>query len=150
MEFFPETDITAGQAEVIARGMLAVARAEGGMGEAELGLVKSFFSDLTGGDVHQLAALERAPEVAADVVATALSSDTLAQLFLKSCILVGYADGEYTPSERSIVDGYAKALRIEEPALQALEQAVKEYLVGQLAGLSNVQATAAIARKLKL
>ncbi|HEX9296862.1 MAG TPA: TerB family tellurite resistance protein [Polyangiaceae bacterium] len=150
MEFFPETDITAGQAEVIARGMLAVARAEAGMREAELGLVKSFFSDLTGGDVHQLVALERVTEVAPDVVATALGSDTLAHLFLKSCILVGYADGEYTPSERSIVEAYAKALRVEQATLQALEQSVKEYLVGQLAGLSNVQATAAIARKLKL
>jgi tellurite resistance protein len=150
MEFFPETEITAGQAEVIARGMLAVARAEKGMSEAELGLVKSFFADLTGGDVHQLAALERATDVAPDVVATALGSDTLAHLFLKSCILVGYADGDYTPPERSIVEGYAKALGIEQGVLQTLEQSVKEYLVGQLAGLSNVQATAAVARKLKL
>ena len=42
MDFFQETEITAGQAEIIARGMLALARAEGGVRQAELELVKSF------------------------------------------------------------------------------------------------------------
>ena len=58
MDFFQETEITAGQAEIIARGMLAIARAEGGMRQAELELVKSFYSDVSGGGARHLASLE--------------------------------------------------------------------------------------------
>ena len=150
MDFFQETHITAGQAEIIARGMLAIARAEGGVRKAELELVKTFYSEVTGGGARQLASLEQAPDLTPEVAATALTSETLAKLFLKSCILAGYADGNYTDKERAVVDGFAKALHVDDKGLAELEQAVKEYLVSHLAGLSNVEATAAIARKLKI
>jgi tellurite resistance protein len=150
MEFFQETEITAGQAEIVARGMLAVARAEGGARKAELELIKSFYSDVAGGGARHLASLEQAPDLTPEVAATAVTSEPVARLFLKSCILAGYADGEYTAEERAIVEKYAKALHVDAETLAKLEQSVKEYLVSHLAGLSNVDATRAIARKLKL
>jgi tellurite resistance protein len=150
MEFFQETEITAGQAEVVARGMLAVARAEGGLRKAELELVKSFYSEVAGGGARHLAALENAPDLTPDVAATALTSEPLAHLFLKSCILAGYADGDYTPEEREVVNRFANALSVDEAAVTKLEHSVKEYLLSHLAGLSNVEATASIAKKLKL
>jgi tellurite resistance protein len=150
MEFFQETDITAGQAEVVARGMLAVARAEGGLRKAELELVKSFYSEVAGGGARHLATLENAPDLTPDVAATALTSEPLAHLFLKSCILAGYADGDYTPEERAVVDRFANALGVDEAAVAKLEHSVKEYLLSHLAGLSNVEAAASIAKKLKL
>jgi uncharacterized membrane protein YebE (DUF533 family) len=150
MDFFQETEITAGQAEIIARGMLAIARAEGGVRKAELELVKGFYSEVTGGGARHLASLEQAPDLTPEVAATAMSSETLAKLFLKSCILAGYADGTYTPQERAVVDSYAKALKVGQDVLAELEQSVKEYLVSHLAGLANVEATVAIARKLKV
>src|SRR5262245_33562016 len=102
MEFFQETEITAAQAEIIARGMLAVARAEGGARKAELALVQSFYADVSGGGTRGFAALETAPDLTPEVAATALSSAHLAKLFLKSCILAGYADGNYTQEERAV------------------------------------------------
>jgi len=107
MDFFQETEITANQAEVIARGMLAIARAEGGVRDAEMALIRSFYSDVTGGDARQLAALHTAPDLSPETAATALTSDVLARLFLKSCILAGYADGTYAPQERAEVERYA-------------------------------------------
>jgi tellurite resistance protein len=150
MDFFQETEITAGQAEIVARGMLAVARAEGGTRKAELELVRSFYSEVSGGGARHLASLEQAPDLTPEVAATALTSDTLAKLFLKSCILAGYADGTYTDEERAVVNGFAKALKVDAKVLGELEQSVKEYLVSHLAGLSNVEGAAAIARKLKV
>jgi uncharacterized membrane protein YebE (DUF533 family) len=150
MDFFQETDITAGQAEIIARGMLAIARAEGGVRKAELELVKAFYSEVSGGGARHLASLEQAPDLTPEVAATALTSETLAKLFLKSCILAGYADGAYTTEERAVVDGFAKALKVEKKTLDELEQSVKEYLVSHLSGLANVDATVAVARKLKV
>ena len=150
MEFFQTTDITAGQAEIIARGMLAVARAEGGLRKAELALIQAFYFDVAGSDAGKLAALEKAPDLTPEMAATGLTAEPLAKLFLKSCILAGYADGNYTPEERAVVDRFAKALHVDAAPLAALEQSVKEYLVSQLAGLSNVDATVAVARKLKI
>jgi uncharacterized membrane protein YebE (DUF533 family) len=150
MDFFQETDITAGQAEIIARGMLAVARAEGGVRKAELELVKGFYSEVSGGGARHLASLEQAPDLTPEVAAAALTSETLAKLFLKSCILAGYADGTYTKEERAAVEGFAKALKVDGNVLAELEQSVKEFLVSHLAGLSNVEATVAVARKLKI
>jgi tellurite resistance protein len=150
MDFFKETEVTAAQAEVIARGMLAVARAEGGARKAELELVKAFYSDVVGGGARHVASLEQAPDLTPEVAATALSSEPLARLFVKSCILAGYADGAYSTEERQVVDRFAKALGLGKGVLEELEQSVKEYLVSHLSGLSNVEATASIARKLKL
>jgi tellurite resistance protein len=150
MEFFQETEITAGQAEVIARGMLAVAKAEGGVRRAELELVKSFYSEVAGAGARHVAALENAPDLTPETAATALSTTPLAHVFLKSCILAGYADGNYTPEERAVVDRFAQALRVDADALGTLEHSVKEYLLSQLAGLSNVDAAVAVAKKLKL
>src|SRR5690606_26804467 len=45
MDFFPELFIDEAQAEVIARGLFAVARAEGGVHEREAAMVKSFFGE---------------------------------------------------------------------------------------------------------
>src|SRR5882757_5672333 len=108
MEFFKETDITAGQAEIIARGMLAVARADGSARPAEIELVKSFYSDVSGGGARHFASLERAPDLTPEVAATALTSEAAVQLFLKSCILAGYADGTYSPPERALIERFAK------------------------------------------
>jgi tellurite resistance protein len=150
MEFFPEVVVTQAQAEVIARGMMAVARADGGVHERELGLVKGFLSDVAGSGAAALSAVENAPDVTPDVVATALSAKELALLFLKSCLLVAYADGEYAPAERDVIDGYAKALGVDAKVLGQLDHSVKEFLLGHLAKLANVDAAVRVAKKLEL
>jgi uncharacterized membrane protein YebE (DUF533 family) len=150
MEFFPEVNVTGAQAEIIARGMMAVARAEGGVHERELGLVKGFLSDIGGAGAAALSSIEKAPDLAPDVVATALSATELRLLFLKSCLLVAYADGEYAPEERVVIDGYAKALGVDAKVLGQLDHSVKEFLLGHLAKLANVDAAVRIAKKLEL
>src|SRR5258706_11836694 len=128
MEFFQKFDVTAAQAEIIARGMLAVARADGTVRPAEIELVKSFYSDVSGGGARHFASLEQAPDLTTEVAATALTSEAPARLFLKSCILAGYADGTYSPEERALVERFAKGLKVGPDALVKLEQPGKEYL----------------------
>ena len=148
MEFFHEIDVTAGQAEIVARGMLAIARADGTVRPAEIELVKSFYSEVSAGGARHLASLVQAADLTPEVAATALTTRPLAELFLKSCILAGYADGSYTADERALVEEFAKGLRVDAPALSKLEQSVKEFLVSHLAGLSNVESVAGVAKKL--
>ena len=150
MEFFPEMELNAAQAEVIARGMLAVARADGSVHERELAMIQGFYGDSTSHKASGLAALENAPDIDPVQVAAAMSGDKLPKLFLKSCVLLGFADGDFSAKERTLVEKYAKALNVSTDALKTLEHSVKEFLLGHLAPLANTDAVTAVAKKLKL
>jgi tellurite resistance protein len=150
MEFFPEIELTAGQAEVIARGMYAVARAEGGVHVREAELIKSFYGDVTDGSARSLSTLEQLGDIEPEMVATALTTAPLAQLFLKSCVLLSWADGQAGPQERVLIEKFAKALKVSPEQLAELDQSVKEYLLGHLSHLANVDATVEVAKKLKV
>jgi tellurite resistance protein len=149
MQFFPEVEISEHQAEAIARGMVAVARAEGGVHEQEMALIKSFWADAGGASSHQLSALMNAPDIEPNVLATAISG-ALAPLFLKTALLLAYADGNYAPEERTLIERYATALGVARDELGRLEHGVKEYLLGHLAHLANVESAAQVGRKLKI
>jgi len=150
MDFFPETFVAEQHAEVLARGLYAVARAEDGVHEREAAMITSFLGESTGGGGLTLSALEKMPDPSPDMVAATFASPELKSLFLKSCILLGYVDGNFGPKERELVDGYAKAMAVGKEQLGGLEQSVKEYLVAQLSHLKNVQAVVEIAKDLKL
>lgn len=149
MEFFPEIHISAPEAEAIARGLFAVARAEGGVHEREAALIRGFYADVDG-DARALAALENAPAPEPEALALALSSNEVRMLFLKTAYLVAWADGGVADAERALIEQYAGALGVEKEALSSLEQGVKEFLVGQLLHLSDVETTRKVAQKLSL
>ena len=148
MEFFPETDINPVQAEAIARGLFAVARADGAVHPIELTLIQGFYNDTVGGSPSQLASLERGIDIEPALLATAISSPQVAQLFVKTALLVAYADNGCSPAERGVIGRYADELGVTGEEVAHLDQAVKEFLVGQLAHLSNVDAAVEVARKL--
>lgn len=150
MDFFPEIVVTEGEAELIAHGLLAVARADGKMHDRELALVSSFAGEIIGATGTSLASLANEPDIAPDVLAAGLTREPVQMLFVKTCILLAYADGEYAAKEKARVDAYARALQISDSAVAELEQSVKEYLLGHLAGLANRDAALAVAKKLDL
>ena len=148
MDFFPPTDINPAQAEAIARGLFAVARADGAVHPMELMLIQGFYNDTAGGGPSDFAALERGVDVEPALLATAISSPALSQLFTKTALLVAYADNGCSPAERAVIERYAAALGLTPAEVAHLDQSVKEFLLGQLAHLSNVDATVAVAKKL--
>ena len=145
--FFPEIEISDEQAEAIARGLFAVARAEGGVHEKEKALLMGFYAEAAGG-TRSLSALESAPDATPEEMAAALTSPALRNLFVKTCILMGWADNSFDGKERELVARYAKALGISEAETAELERAVKSYLISSLVTLANVEAVAAVAKKL--
>jgi tellurite resistance protein len=148
MSLHPEMDLTEAQAEIFARGLYAVARAEGGVKPEEAGLIKSFFGEVAGG--KSLSSLAQGPDITADAVALGLGKGDAGKSFLKTCILLSYADGNYHPKEREVIDTFAKALGVQKPELDAMEQSVKEYLLSSLSHLHNVEATTEVAKKLNV
>lgn len=148
MEFFPEVAVTENEAELIAHGLLAVARADGDLHQRELALVSSFYGEVVGGSGTSIASLANEPDIAPEVLAAGLGREPVAMLFVKTCILLAYADGSYSPKEKAKLEAYAHALEITDAALAELEQSVKEYLLGHLSGLKNREAALAVAKEL--
>jgi len=147
--FFPEIEISAEQAEIMARGLFAVARAEGGIHEREKTLLMSFFADVAAdSSSRSLSALEHAPDVSPSEIAAALTSQSHGLLFIKTCVLMAYADNHFGEKERDIIEGFAKALGLSEEHLSGLEEDVRAFLLGSLVRLANSEAVATVAREL--
>jgi len=147
MEFFPEVHLSRDAAEAIARGLFAIARVDG-VHEREAGLIAGFWIDAGGGG--PLSDLERAESIKPADVAAALHSDAERQLFIKTAILLTWADGSVSPAAKKAVHDFAKALGVDDTALETLDASVKDFLLGQLVHVQNSDAVSSIAKKLKV
>ncbi|HEY3359348.1 MAG TPA: hypothetical protein VGQ83_39225 [Polyangia bacterium] len=147
MEFSREIEISEHEAELMARGLYAVARAEGGVHEREEMLISELLADLGGGGAATLAGLARQPAPTPAEMKAGLSQGA-GTLFLKTCLLLAYVDGNYHVDEAKVINGYAAALGASAADLQELEHGVREYLLAHLVHLKNVDATRAVAKKL--
>jgi tellurite resistance protein len=147
MNFFPEIHLEPNHAEAIARGLFAIARADG-MHEREAALIASFWAD-AGGRFSALAELERREPITTDELSSVLNTSALRQLFLKTSLLMAFADGQVSPEESKLVREYAHHLGLT-AELPAFEAQVKEFLLSQLAHLHNTEGLAQIAKKLAI
>ena len=148
MDFFPEVMLNEDEAELIAQGLLAVARSDGQLHDRELALVQSYYGEIV--DDGVLRRIEAEGDIAADVLATGLARPPIPMLFIKSAILCAFADGTYHPKERAKIEEYAAAMNIGATALAELEQSVKEFLLSQLKHLHNREATLQVAKELEV
>jgi tellurite resistance protein len=147
MEFFREVPLSQSSAAAMARGLYAVARCDG-MHEREAGLIASFWIDA--GGRGSLSELERDATIQPAELAAALHNTDERMLFVKTAVLLTWADGKVTDAERKAVTDFARALGVDAATQDQLETAVKEYLLGHLAHLSNTDATTQVAKKLKV
>ena len=148
MDFFQELHLDAAQAEAMARGLYAVAKVDG-VHAREAALVASFYNE-TGAHAHSLADLERRQLITKEELAAALHSAEHRRLFIKTALLLAWADGVVTPQEQKIITDFALGLGLSPEELARLDEAVKEYLLAQLAHVKNVEATRQVAAKLKV
>jgi uncharacterized membrane protein YebE (DUF533 family) len=148
MDFFPPMNLNPIQSEAIARGLYALAKSDG-VHEREAALVASFFDEV-GGGTQALAELERRAPITPDELAALLPDEPLRRLFLKTAVLLAWADGEVTAQEGKLLQDYARAFQIDKAVVEQLDTEVKEYLLSQLAHVQNVEATRLVAQKLKL
>ena len=145
MEFFPEVQLAQPAAEAIARGLVAVAAVDG-MHEREAGLIASFWID-AGGNPASLSSLEKAAAISPAELADLLRGEERS-LFLKTALLLAYADGKVSSEERKLLGEFGVALGVDKDHLDKLEGGVKEFLLGHLSHLHNTDATSQVARKL--
>jgi tellurite resistance protein len=149
MDFFGEIEISEHEAEMFARGLYVVARAEGGVHEREEALISAFLDDVGGGALS-LASLARMASPTAKDMKEALSRPEVAKVFLKTALLLAYVDGNYAIEERKVIVDFAVALSVGDKELADLEQGVREYLLGHLVHLKNVDVARKVAKNLGL
>jgi uncharacterized membrane protein YebE (DUF533 family) len=150
MEFYPEIEISEAEAQVIARGLYAVAAADG-VHEREAALIANFYGAATGGDtrpVTSLAELARLAPLSPADLAAALPGAEQRQLFVKSALLLAYVDGKVTDAERKQIGAYAAALGTSAEQLAALEESVRDHLLAPLSRLQNTEAVNRVAKGL--
>lgn len=156
MDFFPTIDVTGNEAEAIARGLYTVAAVDG-VHERELALIADFSRTTTAGDGAGdeastagagFGALGRIAPLEPASLAPLLPGSSLRELFMKAAFLVAWADGAVSPAERAKIAEFAQALGVSAAAVANLEAQVKDYLLRPLAHLANVEAVAAVAKKL--
>jgi hypothetical protein len=148
MDFFPEIDVSALQAEALARGLYAVALVDG-VHERELSLIGEFYQAAAAeGTPAVLASLERAGPLEARDVAQLLVGPSHRELFIKAAFLLAWADGQVTAAERTKIGEFGAAFAVAPEAQARLEAEVKDFLLRPLAGLANVESVTAVAKKL--
>lgn len=145
-ELFPEIEVHADHAEAIARGLIVVAKADGEIHEREAALIADFYSSVTERPVD-MAALERAAPIDGAYLAATLPTAELRELFMKSAILLSYADGNYSAAESKVIADFAAALGVTD--LGHLETQVKEFMLGSLNHITNTDAVVAVAKEMK-
>jgi uncharacterized membrane protein YebE (DUF533 family) len=152
MEFFPDIEIDAQQAEAIARGLYAVAVVDG-VHERELALISEFYRTTTGdGEAGSGAAggpsLGRISALGPQALAALLPTPALRELFVKASFLLAWSDGQVSPAERTQIAEFTGALAVSPETARALESEVKDFLLRPLARLANVEAVTAVAKKI--
>lgn len=148
-EFFPEIEIREDHAEAIARGLMAIAKADGEVHPREGAMIEEFFVSVTDRPTD-LGRFEHEDAIEPEILAAQLPGDDLRQLFLKTAYLLGYADGNLGKGESELLGKYASAMGVGDDQLAELEQQVKEYMLAQLSHLSNIDAIAEVAKELKV
>ena len=147
MNFFPEIQLTHAQAEAIARSLFHIAHSDG-LHEREAALVASFWAE-AGGSSNSLSDLARRGPLSTEELTAVLDTEDLRKLFLKTALLLAFADGQVSGAESELVRKYAADLGLGE-SLGTLETQVKEYLLLQLSHIHNTQALVQIAKKLAI
>jgi tellurite resistance protein len=143
----PEMDVTQSQAEALARGLYAVARADGEVHEREAALIAQLFAEAVD-HPSQLGTLARESQVQPAELAVALPRADLRRMFIKTALLLAHLDNVYSPAEAKLVGEFAAAMEIGKADLAELETQAKEYLLSQLSHLTNTAAVAEVAKKL--
>lgn len=133
-DFLGEVELNIEQATNIARAMYKVAAVEDGVHEHEKTMIDSFY----------LACCEEAGVQPEDLSVgeweaakanTLLEPPALKETLVRSCLLVGYADGQCSDVERSLVRQMATDLGISDARVTEIEKEIRKALLAQFGGV---------------
>ncbi len=146
--FMPSVELGLNQVQVIVRGMYVVAQCDG-VHATELVLLREFYESCRA-DARGLASFDELmrAEFDAEEAKDILNTPALRETFLRSCLFLAFADGEFSASERACIDSFSSALGASGERLAELTDEVRGHLIRQIATIQNVDALAQVAKNL--
>ena len=148
MDILGRVDVSRDDAATIARGLFTLSRVDGHE-EREGILIRSLWMDAVGYENEtDLQVVEKLSDISTKDLAQALGSDVLRRVFLKTALLLAWADGNYSDKEKNWIVEAAKAMGIGEKDLAREDELVRTFLLSQLSNLQNVDAAKEVAKKL--
>lgn len=145
-DFFAKHDLTFDQVKVLTHAMMAVARVDG-VHDNEMRLVREFYESCARAGDPRLEDVAGGPFDPATAKAH-FDTPELAKMFVKSLILLAFADGEYAKLEDDIIRQYADAVGVTQDEVSGLHESTKEYLLASLSHIQNLDALKEVAKKL--
>lgn len=146
-DFFAATDIDFEQVKCLTHAMMALARVDG-VHDNEMALIREFYGSCArAGDpaLEEVAEGDFDPERARSL----FGSDAEHQdIFVKSLVLLAYADGDYGDREDRMIRDLAGAVGLGDADVDRLKEATQEYLMASLSHVKNVEALREVRRKL--
>ena len=129
----------------IVRAMYEVANADG-VHDAERVMMRGFYEGCLE-EGKGLSSFDELVKGEFDFAAAAEAFNTfeLKHTLLKSCILLAYADGQYSQAEQRTVREYATLLGVDGAALAGIEGAIGDHLIQQIARIQNLPALQEVA-----
>lgn len=145
-EFFNPQDLSFDQVKALTHGMLSVARVDG-VHDNEMRMIREFYEACTRKGDPRLEDVAQGPFDAA-AAGRLFESAEMKKLFIKSLILLAFADGSYARAEDELIRRYAEAMGLERGAVDQLHEATKEFLLAGLAHVKNLEALKEVRRRL--
>jgi uncharacterized membrane protein YebE (DUF533 family) len=144
LDFFPDQELSFEHVKALVRSMLDVAETDE-VHDAEMALIRGFYeSCIRPGDpsLEQVATeTERPP------IADLFNTPELSKMFIKTLLLLAYADGVCGPAEEEKILELARELCVASDEMNALRDATKEYLLQGLAHIRNTDALKTVRRE---
>jgi tellurite resistance protein len=124
--------------QVLVRGMYAIANSDG-LHATELVLLREFYESCRA-DVEGLASFEEVIAVALDEESArdVLDTPELRDLFVRSCLLLAFADGTFSPAERTQLAHLAALLDVKPERRLELEEEARSFLFRRVAHVHNL------------
>lgn len=150
MDIINEVPLTHEQAALIARALYSLSRVDGHE-EREGMLIKSFWMDVVGeGSILDLRAFESMPDITGADIARGLPKPEQRQMFMKTAIMLTYADGNVSDKEKQWISEVGKTLGMTDAEIKRADELVRTYLLSQLSHIQNVDALKTVAKDLGL
>jgi uncharacterized membrane protein YebE (DUF533 family) len=146
LDFFAEETLTFDQVKALAHAMLAVARVDG-VHDNEMKLVREFYESCSRAGDPRLEDVARG-RFEIEKVRHLFPGPELSKLFVKSLILLAFADGNFAKAEDDLIREYATSLGLSREDVDRLMGATKEFLLSGLAHVQNVDALKQVSKKL--
>lgn len=146
--FFSEQNLTFEHVKCLAAGMFAVAKVDG-VHDREMALIREFYEGCArAGDPRLEDVVKQNFEI--EEARRLFEGDDMARLFVKSLILLAFADGSYAREEDNVIRSIAAKLGLDDAAVNGLHAATKEFLLQSLAHVQNLDALKEVARRLDM